>query len=108
MRNRENDTEFAKEVNTQFVIADNGDPLMQRAFRLMSRAVAVKRIANFEQISAMVDEVVGAESPASELWREMPELAREYEAHREGDGLPAEDVPVTDDWEFDGFGGVTA
>lgn len=108
MKNRENDNEFAKEGNEQFVIADNGNPLVKKALRLMSREVALERIAILGQINAPEDKRAKSESPASELWREMPELAREYEAHREDDGLPAEDSPVVDDWEFDEFGGVTA
>ena len=108
MKNRDNDTKFAKEGNKQFVIADKGNPFVKKALRLMSREVALERIAMLGQTNALEDEGGGLESPASELWREMPELAREYEAHREEDGLPAEDFPVVDDWEFDEFGGVTA
>ncbi len=108
MKNRENDHEFAKEGNRQFVIADNGNPLVKKALRLFSREVTLERIVIWGQINAPEDEGAELESPDSELWREMPELAREYEAHREDDGLPAEDLPVVDDWEFDEFGGVTA
>ena len=108
MKNRENDINFVKEDDNQFVIADNGNPLLEQAIKLMSRATASERIAMWAQIQALEDDGVETETPASELWREMPELAREHEASREDDGLRAEDVLVADDWEFDGFGGVTA
>jgi hypothetical protein len=107
MKNREKEYKIAKEDNTRFVIADNGNPLMQRARELMVRAVARERIAMWAQIQALEEDGVETETPASELWREMPELAREHEASREDDGLSAEDVLVADDWEFGGFG-VTA
>ena len=108
MKDREKDINFVKEDNTRFVIADNGNPRMQRARELMVRAVARERIAMWAQIKALEEDGVETETPASELWREMPELARAHEAFREDDGLRAEDVLVDDDWEFDGFGGVTA
>ena len=107
MKDREKDINFVKEDNTRFVIADNGNPRIQRARELMIRAVARERIAMWAQIHALEDDGVETETPASELWREMPELAREHEASREDDGLSAEDVLGADDWEFDGFG-VTA
>ena len=107
MKDREKDINFVKEDNTRFVIADNGNPRIQRARELMIRAVARERIAMWAQIQALEDDGVETETPASELWREMPELAREHEASREDDGLSAEDVLGADDWEFDGFG-VTA
>ena len=107
MKDREKDINFVKEDNTRFVIADNGNPRIQRARELMVRAVARERIAMWAQIQALEDDGVETETPASELWREMPELAREHEASREDDGLRAEDVLGADDWEFDGFG-VTA
>ena len=108
MKDREKDINFVKEDNTRFVIADNGNPRMQRARELMVRAVARERIAMWAQIQALEEDGVETETPASELWHEMPELARAHEAFREDDGLRAEDVLVDDDWEFDGFGGVTA
>ena len=108
MKDRENDINFVKEDNKQFVIADNENPLLERVRELMVRAVARQRIAMWAQIKALEDEGAELESPASELWREMPELAREHEAYRSGDGLRAEGIPVADDWEFEGFGGVTA
>ena len=107
MKNRENDINFVKEDNKQFVIADNGNPHIQRARELMIRAVARERIAMVAQIQALEDDGVETETPAAELWREMPELAREHEASREDDGLSAEAVLTDDYWEFDGFG-VTA
>ena len=107
MKDWEKDINFVKEDNTRFVIADNGNPRIQRARELMVRAVARERIAMWAQIKALEDDGVETETPASELWREMPELAREHEASREDDGLSAEDVLGADDWEFDGFG-VTA
>ena len=107
MKKRENDINFVKEDNDQFVIADNGNPHIQRARELMIRAVARERIAMVAQIQALEDDGVETETPAADLWREMPELAREHEASREDDGLSAEDVLMEDDWEFDGFG-VTA
>lgn len=107
MKNRENDINFAKEDNKQFVIADNGNPHIQRARKLMIRAVIQERIARVEKIEALAEPGVETETPAAELWREMPELAREHEASREDDGLSAEDVLMDDDLEFDGFG-VTA
>ncbi len=107
MKDREKDINFVKEDNTRFVIADNGNPHIQRASKLLIRAVARERIAIWAQIQALEDDGVETETPASELWREMPELAREHEASREDDGLSAEDVLGADDWEFDGFG-VTA
>ena len=108
MKDRENDNNFVEEDNKQFVIADNVNPRLQRARELMIRAVARQRIAMWAQIKALEAEGVGLEVPASELWREMPELAREHEASRGDDGLRAEDVLVADDWESDEFGGVTA
>ena len=107
MKDREKDINFVKEDNTRFVIADNGNPRIQRARELMVRAVARERIAMWAQIQALEDDGVETETPASELWREMPELAREHEASREDDGLSAEDVLGADHWEFNGFG-VTA
>ena len=108
MKDRENDINFAKEDDKQFVNADNGNPLTELVRRLMSRAVTRERIAMWAQIKALEDEVAESEAPASELWREMPELAREHEAFRGDDGLGADDIFVADDWEFDGFSGVTA
>ena len=108
MKDREKDINFVKEDNTRFVIADNGNPRIQRARELMVRAVARERIAMWAQIQALEEDGVETETPAAELWREMPELARAHEASREDDGLSAEDVLVADDWEFNGFGGVTA
>ena len=105
MKNQENDINFVKEDDNQFVIADNGNPLLERFLKLMSRATASERIVMWEQMQALEEDGVETETPASELWREMPELAREHEAAREDDGLSAEDVLVADDWEF---GGVTA
>lgn len=102
MKDRENDINFGKEDDSQFVIADNGNPLTEPIRRLMSRAVTRERIAMWAQIKSLEDEVAESEAPASELWREMPELAREHESLRGDDGLSA------DDWEFDGFSGVTA
>ena len=107
MKNRGKDNNFVKEDNTRFVIADNGNPHVQRARDLLSRGVARQRIAMLARIQALQEEGVGLETPAAELWREMPELARAHEASREDDGLSAEDVLMDDDWEFDGFG-VTA
>ena len=108
MNNRENDINFVKEDKGQFVIADNDNPLLKRANALYVRAVAQQRFGMVAQIQALEDDGVETETPAAELWREMPELARAHEASREDDGLSGEDVLVADDWEFDGFGGVTA
>lgn len=107
MENRENDINFAKEDNKQFVIADNDNPRVQRGRELFIRAFAQERIAKLARIQVFEDDGVETETPAAELWREMPELAREHEASREDDGLSAEDVLMDDDLEFDGFG-VTA
>ena len=41
------------------------------------------------QMKALEEEEAESESTASELWREMPELAREHEASRGDDGLGA-------------------
>ncbi len=108
MKDRENEATFVKEDDQQFVIADNENTVLERALKLMSRAVTRERIAKLAQQEALEDKGSEVEGPASELWREMPELAREHEAYRSGDGLDAEDIPVADDWEFEGFGGVTA
>ncbi len=107
MKNPENGINFAKEDDRQFVIADNGNPRIQRGRELLIRAFAQERIAKLPRIQALEDDGVETETPAAELWREMPELAREHEASREDDGLSAEDVLEADGWEFDGFG-VTA
>ena len=89
MKNQENDSNFVKEDISQFVIADNGNPLLERARELMVRAVARQRIAMWAQMKALEEEEAESESTASELWREMPELAREHEASRGDDGLGA-------------------
>ena len=88
MKNQENDVNFVKEDISQFVIADNGNPLLERARELMVRAVARQRIAMWAQMKALEEEAE-SKSTASELWREMPELAREHEASRGDDGLGA-------------------
>ena len=89
MKKRENDIKFVKEDNSQFVIADNGNPHAERAVKLLIRAAGWERIIMFEQMKALEVDGVETETPASELWREMPELAREHEASREDDGLSA-------------------
>ena len=58
----------------------------------MIRAFAQERIAKLARIQALEDDGVETETPAAELWREMPESAKEHEASREDDGLSAEDV----------------
>ena len=55
----------------------------------MVRAVARQRIAMWAQMKALEEEEAESKSTASELWREMPELAREHEASRGDDGLGA-------------------
>ena len=97
-----------EEDNKQFVIADNENPRLQRARELMIRTVARQRIAMWAQIKALENEGVGLETPASKLWVEMPQLAREHEASRSDDDLRAAGGLEADDWEFDEFGGVTA
>ena len=97
-----------EEDNKQFVIADNENPRLQRARELVIRAVAKQRIAKWAQIKALGNEGAGLEVPASEIWHEMPQLAREHEASRSYDDLRAEGGLEADDWEFDQFGGVTA
>ena len=97
-----------EEDNKQFVIADNDNPHLQRAREMLIRAGAKQRIAMWAQIKALENEGAGLEAPASELWDEMPQFAREHEASRPDDDLRAEGALEADDWEFDGFGGVTA
>ena len=97
-----------EEDNKPFVIADNENPRLQRARELLIRAVARQRVAMWAQIQALENEGAGLESPASELWDEMPQLAREHEASRSDDDLRAEGALEADDWEFNEFGGVTA
>ena len=89
MKNQENDVNFVKEDISQFVIADNGNPLLERARELMVRAVARQRIAMWAQMKALEEEDAESKAIASELWREMPELAKEHEASRGDDGLGA-------------------
>ena len=108
MKDRRNDNNFIEEDNRQFVIADNGNPHVERARALIIRAIARQRIAMLAQSQALEDQGGESGSPASELWREMPELAREHEASRGDAGCDAEDVLEAEDWEFDDFGGVTA
>ena len=108
MKNREKEINLVEEDNKQFVIADNENPRLQRARELVIRAVAKQRIAMWAQIKALENEGAGLETPASELWVEMPQLAREHEASRSDDDLRAEGGLEADDWEFDQFGGVTA
>ena len=108
MKERENDINFIEEDNRQFVIADNGNPHVERGRALMIRIVARRRIAKLAQSLALEDQGAESGAPASELWREMPEVAREHEASRGDAGRDAEDVLEAEDWEFDDFGGVTA
>jgi hypothetical protein len=112
MKNREKEINLVEEDNKQFVIADNDNPHLQRAFKLKSMMVARDRFAMFAKTQALGDEGSSipspAPAPASELWDEMPQLAREYEASRSDDDFRAEDALEADDWEFDQFGGVTA
>ena len=97
-----------EEDNKQFVIADSENPRLQRARELAIRAVVKQRIAMWAQIKALENEGAGLEVPASEIWHEMPQFAREHEASRSYDDLRAEGGLEADDWEFDQFGGVTA
>ena len=86
-----------EEDNKQFVIADNENPRLQRARELVIRAAAKQRIAMWAQIKALENEGAGLETPASELWHEMPQLAREHEASRSDDDLRAEGALEADD-----------
>ena len=97
-----------EEDNKKFVIADNDNPHLKRAFKLKSMMVVRERIAMFAKTQALGDEGSSIPAPASELWDEMPQLAREYEASRSDDDFRAEDALDADDWEFDEFDGVTA
>ena len=108
MKDQKNHNNFVEEDNKQFVIADNDNPRMQRARELMSRVAARQGIATWAQSRALEDQGAESGAPASELWREMPEMARKHEASRGDAGRDAEDVLAADDWESDEFGGVTA
>ena len=106
MKYRENDIKSVEEDNEQFVIADNRNPLAE-ALKKVSLAVSAERISVFDEKGKLGDKAAKSEAPAAELWRGMPEVAKEYEASRWDGGLRAKDAPAADDWEFDSFGAVT-
>lgn len=56
---------------------DNENPVSRRIRALMIRVAITERLAQLAEAQALDS---GLEDPASELWREMPRVAREYEA----------------------------
>lgn len=66
-----------KRGDWEVVELDNENPVSRRVRDLMARVVIKERLAQWAEVQALDS---GLEDPASELWREMPRVAREHEA----------------------------
>ena len=86
---------------------DKNSPVLQRARELMARAVIRERLAILAEIQALDLRGSGLEDSASDLWGEMPLVARKHESSLE-DGTGADESPGAEDSEFGDYGGVPA
>ena len=80
MNERTNDETKGQEVNNRIVHTDNDIAKLRRADELLVRAVLKQRFAMFAKLKALRDEEPLSEESASDLWEEMPQVAKEYEA----------------------------
>ncbi len=83
MNERAHDHTIGPEVNKKVVHTDN-DKLI-RADEVLVRAVLKQRCALFAKLKALRDEEPVSEESASDLWEEMPRVAKEYEAFDSGE-----------------------
>ena len=70
--------------NGDVVELDKGNPVSRRFCDLIARAVIKQRLAAWAEAQALDS---GLEDPASELWSEMPRVAREHEASLGEEGV---------------------
>lgn len=80
MNERTNDQIDGQEVNNKVVHTDNDNAKLRRADEALVRAVLKQRFAMFAKIKSLRDENPVSEESASDLWEEMPQLAKEHEA----------------------------
>ena len=93
MTEGKNEIRLGAEDNKDVVGLDKIDPVLQRAQEVMARAIIKQRLAVLSDTQALVLRDSGAEDSASEVWDEMPWLAKEHEGSMEdgssGGGVPS-------------------
>ena len=100
------DIRLGEEDNKNVVRLDKNSPVLQRARDLMVRAVIKERLALLSDFQAQALRDSGEGNSASELWSEMPRLAREHEGALEDGNLEGNESPQAEDSEFDEYDGV--
>ena len=75
-----NENNIGQEVSNRIVLTDKDSAKLRRADEAIVRAILKQRFAMFAKIKALRDEKPDSEDSASELWEEMPQVAKEYEA----------------------------
>ena len=107
MAEADKDIRLGEVDNNDVVKLDKDSPILQRARELMARAVIKKRMAMLAEIQELDIRGPGPEDSASDLWREMPLVARDHESSLE-DGAGGGGSTQTGYPEFDDYGGVPA
>ena len=68
------------EVNNNIVLTDSDIAKFQQAREVFVKLLLKQRLAMFAEANAIGETVSGSEEPALEIWEEMPEVGKEFEA----------------------------
>ena len=75
-----NDHNIDQEVNKNIVLTDSDIAKLERGREVFVQLLLKQRLAMFTRAKALSAGTTGSEEPALELWEEMPEVAKEFEA----------------------------
>ena len=68
------------EVNNNIVLTDSDIAKFQRGREAFVKILLKQRVAMFAKAKAIGETISVSEEPALEIWEEMPEVAKEFEA----------------------------
>ena len=75
-----NDQNVELEVNNNIVLTDSDVAKLGQAAEAFVKLMLKQRLAMYTRAKALGEMTSASEEPALELWEEMPEVAKEFEA----------------------------
>lgn len=80
MKGSSHDHNRDHEKNNKIVLSDSDIAKFDRGREVFVRLLLKQRHAMFTKAKALGERASGSEEPALELWKEMPQAAKEFEA----------------------------